>query len=259
MKKTLKFTAFVTLMVTLTACSSTLPNFVPVVSSNAATSIPVESTTPESTAEVEPTMEAETVSESAPTLTLIGHASLKIKTMDGVVVYIDPYYEGDYSEKADIILISHEHRDHNGINLVTQNEECVVLRVTETINQADNSYNTFEYFGVKIEPVPAFNNNHPLNNSTGFVLTFDGIRVYHAGDTSKLDQMADLKAKNIDYAFFPIDGQYNMGPAEATESAELVGAKHNIPFHVNSADVTAFTPENLFSVAYGETIVLNTP
>jgi len=40
-------------------------------------------------------------------ITLIGHASLKIKTAEGVVIYVDPYHPGDYSEKADIILISH--------------------------------------------------------------------------------------------------------------------------------------------------------
>ena len=59
-------------------------------------------------------------------LTLIGHASMKIKTAEGVVIYIDPYYEGDYSEPADIILSTHEHHDHNAIDLVTRKEDCTV-------------------------------------------------------------------------------------------------------------------------------------
>ncbi len=192
---------------------------------------------------------------SKPTLTLIGQSSLKIKTAEGIVVYVDPYYQGDYSEAADIILVSHEHSDHNKIELCTQKEGTKVLGVKDTINQ-DNSYNSFEYFGVKIEPVPASNKNHPLSSTNGFLITFDGITLYHASDTSKLDRMVDLSARNIDYAFFPIDGQYNMGPAEAMECAKLVGAKHNTPFHVNRADVKAFAPENLLRVAYGETIEL---
>ncbi|NPV91951.1 MAG: MBL fold metallo-hydrolase [Firmicutes bacterium] len=190
-----------------------------------------------------------------PTLTLIGHASLKIKTAKGAVVYVDPYYQGDYSEKADVILVSHEHQDHNKIELCTQNEGCKVLRVKDTI-KPDNSYNTFEYAGVKIEPVPAYNQRHPVSSTNGFVLTFDGITVYHASDTSKIPEMGNLKNRNIDYAFFPIDGQYNMGPAEAAECTRLVGAKHNTPFHVNNADVKAFTAENLLPVAYGQTIEL---
>jgi L-ascorbate metabolism protein UlaG (beta-lactamase superfamily) len=193
--------------------------------------------------------------ESKPTLTLIGHASMKIRTSQGIVVYIDPYYNGDYSEKADIILASHEHSDHNKISLCVQNDGCKILKIKDTINK-DGSYNTFEYYGVRIEPVPASNKNHPIGSTNGFLITFDGITVYHASDTSKLSQMANLKARNIDYAFFPIDGQYNMGPVEAMECAIMVGAKHNTPIHFNNADIKAFAPENLLSVAYGETITL---
>ena len=194
--------------------------------------------------------------QNVPTLTLIGHASVKIKTAEGAVIYIDPYYDGDYNEKADIILVSHEHSDHNKVNLCQQNEGCMVLRVKQTINTKDMTYNTFEYKGVKIEPVPASNKNHSIKSTTGFVLTFDGITVYHAGDTSKLDQMAALKEKNLDYAFFPIDGKYNMGAAEAMECAALAGARHNTPMHYFDADPSAFKPENLLSVAYGETVEL---
>ena len=193
---------------------------------------------------------------SVPTLTFIGHASMKIKTAEGIVIYIDPYYKGDYSEKADIILVSHEHSDHNKVSKCKKNKDCIVLTVKDTINKEDNSYNTFEYYGVKIEPVAASNENHPIDQTNGFVLTFDGIVLYHAADTSKLPQMADLKSKSIDYAFFPIDGEYNMNAAQAMECAELVGAKHNTPIHYFSASPADFTPENLLLVAYGETIEL---
>jgi L-ascorbate metabolism protein UlaG (beta-lactamase superfamily) len=201
------------------------------------------------------TMVGCTKDKPAATLTLIGQSSIKIKTTNGTVIYVDPFYQGDYSEKADIILVSHEHSDHNKIELCTQNEGCKILRVKDTINK-DNTYNTFNYNGVKIEPVPASNKNHPLSSTNGFVLTFDSIKVYHASDTSRLDQMANLKTRGIDYAFFPIDGQYNMDAAEAMECAKMVGAMHNTPFHIGKADVKTFTPEHLLSVAYGETIKL---
>ena len=41
-----------------------------------------------------------------------------------------------------------------------------------------------------------------------------------------------LAEKEIDYAFFCCDGVYNMGLEEAAECAEMVGAKHNIPYHM---------------------------
>ncbi len=204
------------------------------------------------------TAENHEVTQKVPTLTLIGHASMKIKTADGVVIYIDPYHPGDYSEKADIILVSHEHDDHNKLKLCNQNEGCLVLRAKDTINPKDLSYNTFEHLSVKIEPVPAANKNHSIKSSTGFVLTFDGITIYHAGDTSRLDRMAALKEKSIDYAFFPIDGMYNMSAAEAMECAALVKAKHNTPMHYFNADPNAFQPENMLFIAYGETVELET-
>ena len=202
---------------------------------------------------------AETVAgeQRKPTLTLIGHASMKIKTAEGVVIYIDPYHPGDYSEKADIILVSHEHSDHNKVDLCTGNEGCLLLRVKDTINQKDMSYNTFEHLGVKIEPVPAANKNHSVKSTTGFVLTFDSISVYHAADTSLLKEMAALQGRHIDYAFFPIDGQYNMNAGEAMECAALVGARHNTPIHFFNADPAGFVPENLLLIAYGETVELD--
>lgn len=199
---------------------------------------------------------AETVVQAKPILTLIGHASVKIKTAEGVVIYIDPYYAGDYSEEADIILVSHEHSDHNKVNLCKQKPGGVVLRPSDTINKKDGTYNTFDIAGVTIQPVPAANKNHKIDSSTGFVLTFDGLKVYHAGDTSKLDQMADLLAMKIDYALFPIDGKYNMDAAEAMVCTALVGAKHNTPMHYFDADPAKFTPENVLLIPYGETVEL---
>lgn len=190
------------------------------------------------------------------TLTLIGHASMKIKTAEGIVIYIDPYYEPDYSEPADIILSTHEHSDHNCIELVTPKEDCTVLRVKDTLN-ADLSHNTFEIKGVKIVPVTAGGNpNHHPNNTNGYLLSFDGLKIYHPGDTSKIPEMEALASENIDYAFFPIDGEYNMGPEEASECARIIGAKHNTPMHFFSADPMKFDAPNLLRMNYGDTIEL---
>ena len=190
------------------------------------------------------------------TLTLIGHASMKIRTAEGVVIYIDPYYEGDYSEPADIILSTHDHYDHSAVDKPARKPDCTVLRVTDTLNP-DLSHNNYEIKGVKIETVTAGGNqNHHPDNTVGYILGFDGLKVYHPGDTSKIPEMAALKDKNIDYAFFPIDGVYNMGPEEATECAELIGAKHNTPMHFFDADPMKFTPSNLLRMQYGETIEL---
>ncbi len=191
-----------------------------------------------------------------PTLTYIGHAHLMIITAEGTVIYIDPMPLGyTYEHNADIILASHEHGDHNYVEGVPQNDDCVILRVDQTIN-GDGTYNTFTIGEVTVIPVPAQNKNHGIKENNGFVILFDGFAVYHAVDTDKLDSMADLQQYNIDYAFFPIDGVFNMGAAEAMECAVLVGAKHNTPIHWFDADPSAFTPENLLLMNNLETITL---
>ena len=204
--------------------------------------------------------EAETAKPAQPTLTYIGHAHLMIVTAEGTVIYIDPdKIDGyTYTRKADILLVTHEHNDHNLVDLVPQNDGCTVLRVKQTINR-DGTYNPFTIGEVTVIPVPAKNKYHDVKKTNGLILQFDGVTVYHASDTDKLASMADLRQYSVDYAFFPIDGKYNMDAAEAMECAELVGAKHNTPIHWFDADPAAFTPDSLLFMNYGDTVTLEAP
>ena len=200
-----------------------------------------------------------------PTMTLIGHASVKIKTSEGKVIYIDPYATGDYTEPADLILVTHDHNDHNQVGLITTKDSTKTITNSEA--QIDGVYQTIEEDGIKIEAVPAENSNHPRNYAVGYIITFDDISVYHSGDTSSIDDMKNLSNKNITYALYPTDGQYNMGPEEATEVADTVNAKHSIPMHtsfhspdalVYDEDIVArFTPASKLDVPFGTTIELS--
>ena len=94
-----------------------------------------------------------------------------------------------------------------------------------------------------------------------YLVTVDGVTVYHAGDTSMIEQMKNLQSRHIDYAMYPIDGIFNMDAVEATEVANLVGAKKNIPIHdYNIKDQPKkeekFTPEGRMLLEYGQTIKL---
>ncbi len=165
-------------------------------------------------------------------LLYMGHASLRITTPEGKVIYIDPY-AGDYSVPADLILITHGHYDHNNPKKVTErNEGCEIITWKEALK--GGAHQIFDLGYVTVETVEAGNNrNHNLKECVGYIITLsDGIKVYVSGDTSKTAQMEELAEKNIDYAFFCCDGQYNMDVEEAVECAKLVGAKINIPYHV---------------------------
>lgn len=168
---------------------------------------------------------------SVPTLTFCGHAAVKIKSADGHVLYIDPSFpQGDYSEEADIVLVTHGHNDHMPAENVIVKDGGMTITWTEAHPNPDK-YETFAANGFTIEAVPAANSNHDIRYCVGYIVTVDGISIYHAGDTSMLDSMVALAAKSLDYALYPIDGMYNMDAYEATEVAAIVSAKHNIPMH----------------------------
>ena len=159
-----------------------------------------------------------------------GHGSLRLTADDGRVVYIDPYKGKGYDQPADIILVTHQHHDHNQVSLCAQKPDCRIISNVEAL--ADGRHQSFDIDGILIEAVEAANKNHDPSQCVGFIITVDGIKLYASGDTSRTAQMESFAAKGLDYALFPGDGLYNMGPAEAAECARVIGAKHNIIIHV---------------------------
>lgn len=170
-----------------------------------------------------------------------GQASIRIVTAEGKVIYIDPYAGEDYELPADLILVTHPHFDHNKIDKVqNRNPDCEVITQAEAIQNGEHQI--FDLGYVTVEAVEAgYNSLHDVGGCVGYILTFsDGKSVYVTGDTSTTEQMPLLAEKNIDYAFFCCDGIYNMGLDEAAECAKMVGAKHNIPYHMTAEEGVVF-------------------
>ena len=89
--------------------------------------------------------------------------------------------------------------------------------------------------GVQIEAVPAYNIDkdfHPQkNNWLGFIITVDGVRVYHAGDT---DLIPEMDTFSVDIALLPVSGVYVMTADEAIEAARRLKPGIAIPMHYDS-------------------------
>ena len=158
-----------------------------------------------------------------------GHGSSRLITAGGTVVYVDPYAGEGYDVPADLVLVTHEHYDHNKVALVTQKPGCRVLRAADML--VDGRYGVRRLGDVTVEAVPACNANHPIDQCVGYIVTADGRQVYFAGDTSELASMSDLAARHLDWALLPIDGVYNMDAKEAARCADRIQAKHTVPIH----------------------------
>ena len=199
-------------------------------------------------------------------LLYMGQASIRITTKEGKVIYIDPYVGDGYEPAADLILVTHSHYDHNGVDKVEhRNADCQIITWKEALK--DGEHQTFDLGYLTVEAVEAgYNSWHDVKECVGYVLTLsDGVSVYVTGDTSKTEQMPLLAEKEIDYAFYCCDGVFNMGLDEAAECAELVRAKHSIPYHVLAQDgvyydrerAEQFNAENRLIIDEGEEIELS--
>ena len=191
-------------------------------------------------------------------MTYLGHGSLRFITDCGKVIYVDPYWGEDYSMPANLILVTHQHGDHNQVDKVTKAQDCRII--TEVDALLGDKHNSFDLGFVLVDSVTAENKNHNPKETVGYIIHFGDISVYCAGDTSMTDDMKCMK--NIDYALLPIDGIYNMDALEASNCAELINARHTIPIHTDPSGylldkVATFVHRSKLVVEPGETIELN--
>ncbi len=177
------------------------------------------------------------------TLFWIGHASFYIKA-NGSTIFIDPFkISGDVREKADLVLITHAHPDHNNredIDKIIKKETKFIgaskcLEGYDTLATSKPGFKT-SFNGIKIEAVRAYNNIdgklqfHPKSeNWVGYIIEVDGTRIYHAGDTDNIPEMERLR--DIDIALLPMGGKYTMTMDEAVGAAKVINAKTVVPMH----------------------------
>jgi L-ascorbate metabolism protein UlaG (beta-lactamase superfamily) len=180
----------------------------------------------------------------------LGHDGFKMK--NAKTVYVDPY-EIKGGEEADILLISHNHEDHCS----PEDVKKIVSEKTTIITTAESRRKLSKVKAkeilvakpgqklliddVSIETVPAYNVNkfrspgHPFhpkeNEMLGFIVTMNGVRIYHAGDT---DLIPEMERFNVDVACLPVSGTYVMTAEEAVESTRHIKLKVAIPMHYGS-------------------------
>lgn len=194
-----------------------------------------------------------------------------------LIIYIDPAYLRSYYshyphkiefsrwpdpidglperlQKADLILITHHHKDHAKdvtVNRLRHENTLVVgpkrcaknLGMDIRIVQPGEK---FSYRGIQIQVVDAYNT--PKGNSTrkvhhkghgvGYLITAVNKTIYHAGDTDFIPEMKILGP--VDVALLPIGGTYTMDLTEAVRAAIAINPKAVIPMHRSKADLRDF-------------------
>jgi L-ascorbate metabolism protein UlaG (beta-lactamase superfamily) len=185
----------------------------------------------------------------------IGHSSLMF-SFEGKILHIDPFSRmADYSSlpKADLILLTHHHGDHldtAAINKIHQNktqyivapiclEKASFAGEVKSIANGETAY----FDRIRIEAVPAYNivskrengvPYHPKGEGNGYILNIGDKRIYVAGDTENIPEMADFG--KIDIAFLPMNLPFTMSPEMAAEAAKAINPSILYPYHYGKTD-----------------------
>lgn len=187
------------------------------------------------------------------TITFVGHGSLIFQFNDQTI-YVDPSSSSGHSfegfPSADLVLITHQHGDHldlKTLDLISTDKTKFLsnpksferLMKGKMIKNGEST----TIAGFHIQAVPAYNIKslgesgepfHPKGEGNGYVFNFGDKKVYVAGDTENIPELAKLK--NIDIAFLPMNVPYTMTPEMARDAALLFKPKLLYPYHYRGTD-----------------------
>jgi len=174
----------------------------------------------------------------------LAHAAFRLEG-GGVVVYIDPLSIPSTPKDGDLAVCTHDHFDH-----CSPEDLRKVLKAGASIVAARNCERKLKGLkfetrllspgeeasvkGVRVVAVPAYNIGKPYHprdyGGIGVIVELAGVRIYHAGDTDLIPEMANLRGL-VDVALLPVSGTYVMTAEEAAEAVRRIGPKLAIPMH----------------------------
>jgi len=156
-----------------------------------------------------------------------GHSCFEVK--DEVSLVIDPHDGKSIGIRppkavADIVIVTHDHFDHNAVRVVQGPKTKVVTDPGRATR-----------LGVRILGIPAFH-DHVEGARRGAITIFkfviDGITFCHLGDIGEMlgpERIRDLG--KVDILFIPAGGRFTLEPEEAWELTRAISPKVVVPMH----------------------------
>jgi len=184
----------------------------------------------------------------------LGHASKRLETTDGTIIYIDPWSEVLEYEPGDgdVIFVTHDDFDHydpEAIAAVAGPD--VTIATYEAIDTSDLAFDVVDLpyegettvAGIDVQTIPAYNDPdgnhvdedgepfHADGEVIGLLLALEGTTVLCPSDTDFLPHHESLAA---DVLVPPIGGHFTMNRAEAADLARSVDAELVLPEHYDT-------------------------
>ncbi|MFX0183684.1 MAG: MBL fold metallo-hydrolase [Candidatus Hodarchaeota archaeon] len=174
---------------------------------------------------------------------------------NGTRVYIDLLdIPQEYADKpADVIFITHSHNTHfnpTSIDLVTQNTTTFIgpSSCSEFISEYDGigvvPGDNGTAAGIQYEAFKACNPLHPApQNLCGYIITINGIRIFHSGDTGNIPEFRNLEG-TIDVLILAVGDPYaTMDFEDAIDAIGVIQPDYLIPVHYLTQSIIHFMIE----------------
>lgn len=178
------------------------------------------------------------------TLKWFGQSFFKIETKNSkgedVTLVIDPFNKNSGLKMpgkfgADITLVTHDHEDHNNIELI----KGTPLSPEPFFISGPGEY---EVKGIMIYGLASFHDNKngaDLGENTIYVIESEGIWLAHLGDLGQKELTEEQLQllQNIDILLIPVGGTYTINATEAQEIISEIEPRVIIPMHYALPDL----------------------
>ena len=170
------------------------------------------------------------------TINYLGHSCFKLKGKNATVI-TDPYdeYVGFAlpTQRADLITVSHNHKDHSAISRVKGTDQ----RPEPFVISGPGEYEVQGVSVFGIETDHDKNGGVQRGKNTVYNIIIDGVKICHLGDLGHLltqEQANDIGM--VDVLLMPVGGVFTIGPEEAMKVARFLEPSFVIPMHFKTAN-----------------------
>lgn len=177
-------------------------------------------------------------------ITYLGHSSFRLKGKK-VSVVIDPFDSKTVGlsfpkVSAEIVTVSHDHEDHNRVEMV------------KDVRKVISGPGEYEINGVSIVGIASYHDDAKgakRGKNTIYMIEIDGLRIVHLGDLGhELSEKFIEKVGSVDVLMIPVGGEYTIGAVRATELARLIEPGIIIPMHFKVPNLNPVTFSKLAPV-----------
>jgi L-ascorbate metabolism protein UlaG (beta-lactamase superfamily) len=176
-------------------------------------------------------------------ITYLGHSCFKIsgKNINILTDPFDPAVVGLKLGKqdADVVTISHSHRDHNNLS-VMKTEEYLVL-------DAPGEYEVKESEFVGVEAFHDDKQGADRGKVTMFTMEVDGVKIAHLGDLGTELNSAQIESLDgVDILMVPVGGHKHIDAETAVKVVTQIEPKMVIPMHFKQTPTSEFDSVDAF-------------